>query len=151
MQYQALITPTAEYKVQIISKEQSLWDKHKIKIVTATVISIVAIAAAVFYAQTSVPKPGCVEGFYDDWTNARCENGEWNPNFRIRNYERFKGLFEKCASSIIQMPGCFDGKYYRELTQECKDNPAAALCDGKYDYQEFVKDVYEWGCKMESL
>ena len=135
------------YSFLVTPKKQSLCSKHKTLIGIA--VSLATLAAAAFYAYMSKPgnfyekpKPGCVDRYYDDLTNSICINGEFTPSLNkdLPDYSRFAKLIEECASGA-QIPGCLDGKFYRELTQECKNNPAAALCDGKYDYQEFLKKI----------
>jgi len=139
--------PEQFINLNVPSKNQSLCSKHKTLI--GITVSIAAIAAAMFYAYMSKSgyvdekqKPGCVERFRDDWTDSICKNGEFTDTniLRLPDHSRFAKLIEECASGA-QIPGCLDGKFYRELTQECKDNPAAALCDGKYDYEDFLKEA----------
>jgi hypothetical protein len=89
-------------------------------------------------------KPGCVEGFYDEFKCSVCENGKWNPADCLPKLKKYAELIQQCARNE-SVPGCLDGKFYRHLTQECKDNPSAALCDGYYDYQrDFLDEVSQW-------
>lgn len=110
--------------------------KNKIKI--ALVIS--AFAIALLYNLRIFLSKNCVEGFYDEWGCATCENGKWIADKCLPNYEKYSKLIEICASNS-QADGCFHGNYYRELSSECKENPTAALCNGNYDYTKWLKEV----------
>lgn len=87
---------------------------------------------------------GCVDGFYDDWGCATCEDGKWYPAPCLPDYKRYHKLIESCKSRDNTMPGCFNDSYHREFSIECQQNPTAALCDGKYDHKEWVKKVYDY-------
>jgi hypothetical protein len=116
----------------------SQWNHHKVSI-----LSVTALAAAVMVFVAIYRSKGCVDGFYDDWGCKKCEDGKWIWGECDPNYERYQKLIKSCMNGDTT-PGCFKDSYYRELSLECKENPTAALCDGKYDHTEWVNKVNRW-------
>ena len=125
---------------QIQNKILNFWNNHKIQLTVATAI---ALTMAVSYLLRKQPiQRICVDGFNDKYNDTICKNGKFVSSGKrcMSNLIEFKKLIDQCATGA-KNSWCLDGKFYRELTQECKDNPGAALCNGKYDYQKFLDRV----------
>jgi len=116
----------------------SQWNHHKVSILSTAVLAVAVIVLMATYRFK-----GCVNEFYDDWGCADCEDGKWVWNECMPDYARYHKLIESCINGDTT-PGCSDGSYYRELSIECQQNPTAALCDGKYNHTEWVKEVYDY-------
>lgn len=135
-------------KVKINPKNEIHWNGNKFtRLSMATAMFSITAVVLLVLKDKCFPK-GCVNGFYDDLSDSYCENGRFEPdNMSLCipqcHYEKYYNLIESCKRGD-KISGCFHKNYYRELTPECKANPLAKLCDGKYDYVEWVNEINAW-------
>jgi hypothetical protein len=128
------------YCLNKLNQNNLSWYQNKNKTLIRIALAISALAIGLLYYSKINLSKDCVEGFYDEWGCATCENGKWMSDKCLPNYEKYSKLVESCARES-KADGCFHGNYYRELSSECKENPKAALCDGNYDYVEWHNQV----------
>jgi hypothetical protein len=140
-----------------IKKPSSLYGSPKPIVMLTAALAISATVAVILTKIFPITKNGCVERFYDQWTDKYCRDGKFvyslNECAQLPEaflHRGFQDLIDYCEANKSDngnqlLTGCLDGKFYRELTQECMDNPSAALCDGNYDYEKDFRDhVFRW-------